>query len=93
MFAALRMFFATLASLFSATQKLASAADNMASFVEGEAAHFNNKTTLVRVQEIRRLQAGYSAEDHQMALDEAKRQQELGKVPTAKKADTTKQAA
>lgn len=85
MFNAIRMFFATLASLFSATQKLAASADHMASFVEGEAMHFNNKTTLVRVQEIKRLQEGYKAEDHAAALDEQQRQAELGKVQTKAK--------
>lgn len=80
MFAAIRMFFATLASLFSATQKLAASADHMASFVEGEAMHFNNKTTLVRVQEIKRLQEGYKVEDHAAALEEQERQAALGKV-------------
>lgn len=80
MFAAIRMFFATLASLFSATQKLAASADHMASFVEGEAMHFNNKTTLVRVQEIKRLQEGYKSEDHEAALAEQQRQEALGKV-------------
>lgn len=84
MFAAFRMFFATLASLFSATQKLAASADHMASFVEGEAQHFNNKTTLVRVQEIKRLQEGYKAEDHEAARAEKARQAEIGKVPTKK---------
>jgi hypothetical protein len=84
MFAAFRMFFATLASLFSATQKLAASADHMASFVEGEAQHFNNKTTLVRVQEIKRLQSGYAQEDHDAALAEKARQSDLGKVPVTK---------
>lgn len=86
MFAAIRMFFATLASLFSATQKLAASADHMASFVEGEAMHFNNKTTLVRVQEIKRLQEGFNQEDHAAALNEQTRQAELGKVPVKAKA-------
>lgn len=85
MFAAIRMFFATLASLFSATQKLAASADHMASFVEGEAMHFNNKTTLVRVQEIKRLQEGFNQEDHAAALNEQERQQALGKVPVKAK--------
>lgn len=85
MFAAIRMFFATLASLFSATQKIAASADHMASFVEGEAMHFNNKTTLVRVQEIKRLQEGFNVEDHQAAQAEQTRQQELGKVPVKAK--------
>ena len=85
MFAAIRMFFATLASLFSATQKLAASADHMASFVEGEAMHFNNKTTLVRVQEIKRLQEGFNQEDHAAALNEQERQKELGKVPVKSK--------
>ena len=84
MFAAFRMFFATLTSMFSATQKLAASADHMASFVEGEALHFNNKTQLARVQEIRRLQDGYTQEDHEMAQRERVRQQEAGKVPTKK---------
>lgn len=82
MFAAFRMFFATLASLFSATQKIAASADHMASFVEGEALHFNNKATLVRVQEIKRVQAGYNEEDHNLAQAEAQRQADLGKIAT-----------
>lgn len=80
MIAAFRMFFATLASLFSATQKVAASMDHMASFVEGEALHFNNKATLVRLQDIKRVQAGYSEEDHQLAQAEQQRQLELGKV-------------
>lgn len=82
MFAAFRQFFATLASLFSATQKLAASADHMASFVEGEALHFNNKATLVRVQEIKRVQAGYNEEDHALAQAEQARQADLGKIAT-----------
>lgn len=86
MFAAIRMFFATLTSLFSATQKLAASADHMASFVEGEALHFNNKTTLVRIQEIKRIEGSYAAEDHALAKEEQARQADLGKVGVKKAA-------
>lgn len=85
MIAAFRMFFATLASLFSATQKVAASMDHMASFVEGEALHFNNKATLVRIQDIKRVQAGYQDEDHAAALAEHNRQAELGKIQTQAK--------
>ena len=80
MFAALRMFFATLTSLFSATEKLANAANHAASFVEGEAAHFNNKTTLARVQEIKRLNSTYSIEDQEMARAEAVSRKDIDKA-------------
>ena len=71
MFAAFRMFFATLTALFSATEKLANAANHSAAFVEGEAYHFNEKTSLVRVQELKRLRTQHSIEDQQLALEEA----------------------
>lgn len=80
MFAAFRMFFATLASLFSATEKLANAANHAASFVEGEAAHFNDKTSLARVQEIKRVRSLYSQEDHAMAIEEAASRKKLDKA-------------
>lgn len=70
MFAAFRMFFATLTSLFSATEKLASAANHAAAFVEGEAKHFNDKTSLARVQEIKKMQSAYSVEDMAMVQQE-----------------------
>lgn len=77
MFAAFRMFFATLASLFSATEKLANAANHAASFVEGEAAHFNEKTSLSRLQELKQLRSAYSVEDINMARTEAAARKQL----------------
>lgn len=77
MFAAFRMFFATLASLFSATEKLANAANHAASFVEGEAAHFNEKTELSRLQELKKLRSHYSVEDIDMARTEAAARKQL----------------
>ncbi len=79
MFAAFRMFFATLASLFSATEKLASAANHAASFVEGEAAHFNDKTSLARLQEIKKMRSAYTIEDQEMAAKERLAAKQLDK--------------
>lgn len=79
MFAAFRMFFATLASLFSATEKLANAANHAASFVEGEAAHFNDKTSLARVQEIKKMRSAYNVEDIAMAQAERAAVKEIDK--------------
>lgn len=80
MFAALRMFFATLTSLFSATEKLASAANHAASFVEGEAAGFNERTSLSRLQDLKKLRSQYSVEDQQLAAQEAVARRNLDKT-------------
>lgn len=90
MFAAFRMFFATLTALFSATEKLANAANHSAAFVEGEAAGFNERTSLTRVQELKRLRSQFSIEDQQLAVEEAAARRNLDK--TVQEAAQTKAA-
>lgn len=71
MFAMFRQFFAMFASLFSAMNRLANAGDQLAAFAEGEAAGFNERTSLQRVQELKKLRSQYTQEDYQMAAEEA----------------------
>jgi hypothetical protein len=88
MFAMFRNLFAAFASLFSAAEKLANAANHGASFVEGEAAHFNDKTALVRAQEYKRLKSTFDQEDMKMMAEMRQAAKELDKqdAATAKKA-------
>lgn len=79
MFAMFKQFFATLTSLFSATEKLASAANHAASFVEGEAAGFNERTSLSRLQDLKKLRSQYSVEDQLLAAQEAVARRNLDK--------------
>ena len=74
-----KQFFATLTSLFSATEKLASAANHAASFVEGEAAGFNERTSLSRLQDLKKLRSQYSVEDQLLAAQEAVARRNLDK--------------
>lgn len=71
MFAMIRMFFAMFTNLFEAGGKIANAANHAASFVEGEAAGFNEKTSLVRSQELKELRSKYTIEDRKLAAAEA----------------------
>jgi len=71
MFAMLRQFFAMFANLFEAGAKLSNAANHAASFVEGEAAGFNERTSLERVQQLKKMRSAYSIEDHKLAAEEA----------------------
>lgn len=80
MFAMIRQFFAMFASLFSAGEKLANAANHAASFVEGEAAGFNERTSLARSQELKKLRAGYTVEDRELAAADAISARELDKT-------------
>lgn len=79
MFAMIRMFFAMFANLFEAGSKLANAANHAASFVEGEASGFNEKTSLVRSQELKAMRSKYSIEDRKMAAAEALSARDLNK--------------
>lgn len=79
MFAMFRMFFAMFANLFEAGSKLANAANHAASFVEGEASGFNEKTSLVRSQELKAMRSKYSIEDRQLAAAEAISARDLNK--------------
>jgi len=94
MFAMIRQFFAMFSSLFSAGEKLANAANHAASFVEGEAAGFNERTSLARTQELKKLRSNYSVEDQALAAQEAIARRNLDKQLDALAAETgTKPAA
>lgn len=88
MFAMIRQFFAMFTSLFSAGEKLASAANHAASFVEGEAAGFNERTSLARTQELKKLRSNYSVEDQALAAQEAIARRNLDKQLDAIAAET-----
>lgn len=79
MFAMLRNFFAMFATLFEAGNKLANAANHASSFVEGEAAGFNERTSLARAQDMKALRSKYSIEDRRMAAEEAQSVADLNK--------------
>ena len=79
MFAMLRNFFAMFATLFEAGNKLANAANHASSFVEGEAAGFNERTSLARAQDLKALRSKYSIEDRRMAAEEAQSVADLNK--------------
>lgn len=79
MFAMLRNFFAMFATLFEAGNKLANAANHASSFVEGEAAGFNERTSLARAQDLKKLRSQYSIEDRRMAAEEAQSVADLNK--------------
>lgn len=85
MFAMFRNFFAALAALFSATEKLANAANHGAAFVEGEAAGFNERTSLARAQELKRMRAQFDQEDFDMVQADRARAKELDKPAMPKK--------
>lgn len=89
MFAMIRQFFAMFTSLFSAGEKLASAANHAASFVEGEAAGFNERTSLARTQELKKLRSNYSVEDQALAAQEAIARRNLDKQLDAIAAETS----
>ena len=93
MFAMIRQFFAMFTSLFSAGEKLASAANHAASFVEGEAAGFNERTSLARTQELKKLRSNYSVEDQQLAAQEAIARRNLDKQLDAIAAETSAKPA
>lgn len=80
MFAMFRMFFAMFANLFEAGSKLANAANHAASFVEGESAGFNERTSLVRTQELKAMRSKYSIEDRKLAAEEALSVRDLNKT-------------
>lgn len=80
MFAMFRHFFAMISSLFIAGEKLANAGVHAASFVEGEAAGFNERTELARMQELKKLRSLYSKEDYVMAAEEALARSNSSKV-------------
>lgn len=79
MFAMLRNFFAMFSTLFEAGNKLANAANHASSFVEGEAAGFNERTSLARGQELKALRSKYSIDDRRMAAEEAQSVANLNK--------------
>lgn len=97
MFAMIRMFFAMFANLFEAGGKLANAANHAASFVEGEASGFNERTSLVRTQELKAMRSKYSIEDRKLAAEEALSARDLNKtledLATSKPAPSLKEAA
>ncbi|TKW65211.1 MAG: hypothetical protein DI616_15905 [Paracoccus denitrificans] len=80
MFAMLRNFFAMFATLFEAGNKLANAANEAASFVEGEAAGFNERTSLARAQDLKKLRSQYKIEDRRMAAEEIHSERALARV-------------
>lgn len=80
MFRAISQFFAMFASLFSAGEKLANGLNHAAAFVEGESAAFNERASLSRTQELKKLRSQYSLEDRQMAAAEAVSARDLDKT-------------
>jgi hypothetical protein len=80
MFAMIRQFFAMFSSLFSAGEKLANGLNHAASFVEGEAAGFNERTSLARSQELKKLRAMYTVEDRELAAADAISARDLDKT-------------
>jgi hypothetical protein len=79
MFAMFRQFFSMFAALFSAGSRLANAADHAAAFVEGEAAGFNERTSLARVQELKKMRSQYTQEDYRLAAEEAQARRNFDK--------------
>lgn len=80
MFAMIRQFFAMFSSLFSAGEKLANGLNHAASFVEGEAAGFNERTSLARSQELKKLRSMYTIEDRELAAADAISARDLDKT-------------
>lgn len=71
MFAMFKNFFAMFATLFEAGNKLANAGNHAASYVEGEAAAFNERASLQRMQDLKALRSKFTVEDQAMAAQEA----------------------
>jgi hypothetical protein len=82
-----RNLFAMFATLFEAGNKLANAANHGASFVEGEAAGFNERTSLTRQQDLKALRSKYSIEDRISAAEEARSIRNLEKTIDALEAE------
>ena len=80
MFAMFRHFFSMISSLFIAGEKLANAGVYAATFVEGEAAGFNERTELARMQELKKLRSMYTKDDFIMAAEEALARSNSAKV-------------
>lgn len=80
MFAMFRNLFAAFAALFSAAGRLANAADHAAAFVEGEASGFNERTSLQRIQELKKLRSQFTVEDYRMVAEEAAAAKSLDKT-------------
>lgn len=87
MFAMFRNFFAMFATLFQAGNRLANAANSAAGFVEGEAAGFEERTALVRQQELKALRSKYTIEDRIAAAEEATALHKSDRIIDALKAE------